>query len=151
MTESADAPIELPVPASRGKRFVNLVVDLLGFYVFLTAVLLLIDATAPNFMQRWKAGQGLAFATNMAVFFLYYVGCEALTLRSLGKLITRTRVVAFDGGIPSFGQIAWRTLLRHLPFEWLPLFAGDGEGGTGLPLHDRWSRTVVVEMPRTEP
>ena len=144
-----DADADLPIPAPRGKRFLNLIIDLLGFYAFLTAVLLAIGFTAPNFMERWKTEQGLALATNMVIFFLYYVGFEALTLRSPGKLLTRTRVVAFDGGVPSFGQIAWRTLLRHLPFEWLPLLAGEG-AAFGMPLHDRWSRTMVVEIPRPD-
>jgi uncharacterized RDD family membrane protein YckC len=148
MQEILDAPNELPIPAPRGKRFLNLVVDLLGFYAFLTIILLAIGVTAPNFLERWKAEQGLAVATNMVIFFFYYVGWEALTLRSPGKLLTRTLVVSFDGGVPSFSQIALRTLLRHLPLEWLPMLLADGQGGWGLPLHDRWSRTVVVEAPK---
>jgi uncharacterized RDD family membrane protein YckC len=150
MDESADAPCEAPTPASRGKRFLNLVVDLLGFYAFLTAILFAIGSAAPHFMERWKTEQGLAFATNLAIFFFYYVGCEALTLRSPGKLLTRTRVVAFDGGIPSFGQIALRTLLRQLPLEWLPLLMTDEAGAARLPLHDQWSGTLVAEIPKPE-
>jgi uncharacterized RDD family membrane protein YckC len=151
MQEILDAQNELPVPAPRAKRFLNLIVDLLGFYAFLTAILLAVGATAPNFMERWKTEQGLALVTNMVIFFFYYVGWEALTLRSPGKLLTRTMVVSLDGGVPGFSQIAMRTLLRHLPLEWLPMLLSDGEGGNGLPLHDRWSRTVVVESPkRTE-
>ncbi len=146
MQEILDAQNELPIPAPRGKRFLNLIVDLLGFYAFLTAVLLAIGLVAPNFMERWKAEQGLALTTNMVIFFFYYAGWEALSLRSPGKLITGTAVVSFDGGVPSFSQIALRTLLRHLPLEWLPMLLADGQGGTGLPLHDRWSRTLVVEV-----
>lgn len=150
MDESAEAAAEIPVPAPRGKRFANLVLDLLGFYIFLTGVLMAIESAAPNFMERWKTEKGLAIATNLVIFFLYYVGTEALTLGSPGKWVTRTRVVDFGGGVPGFGQIAFRTLLRQLPLEWLPLFAGDGEGAAGLPLHDRWSRTVVVEVPKRD-
>lgn len=139
---------EALIPAPKGKRFLNLVVDLAGFYGFLIAILAILDLTAPNFMARWKAEQGLAVATNLVAFFLYYVGCEALTLRSPGKWLTGTRVVTFEGGVPGFGQIAVRTMLRHLPFEWLPLFLSDGEGGSGLPIHDRWSGTLVVEIPK---
>lgn len=150
MDESAEAAAEMPVPAPRGKRCLNLIVDLLGFYVFLTGVLMVIEATAPNFMERWKTEKGLAIATNLVAFFLYYVGSEALTLRSPGKWVTRTRVVDFEGGVPSFSQIAIRTLLRQLPLEWLPIFAGDEAGAAGLPLHDRWSGTVVVEIPKRD-
>lgn len=150
MDETAQAAVEAPIPAPRMKRFLNLVVDLVGFYVFLTGILMAIEVTAPNFMERWKTEKGLTIATNLVIFFLYYVGSEALTLRSPGKLVTRTRVVNFEGGVPSFSQIAFRTLLRQFPLEWLPLFAGDGQGASGLPLHDRWSRTVVVEIPKRD-
>lgn len=134
------------VPASRGKRFANLIIDIAGFYAFLLAVMSAIGFTAPNFLERWKAGQGLAFGTNLVVFFLYYVICEGLTMRSPGKFLTGTKVVSFDGGVPGFGQIAFRTILRHLPFEWLPLFSEGEDGIPGLPLHDRWSGTLVVSL-----
>ena len=148
MDESSEAAVAMPIPARPGKRFLNLVLDLLGFYLFLTGILMAIEVTAPNFMERWKTERGLAIATNLVLFFLYYVGGEALTLRSPGKLLTRTRVVDFSGGVPSFSQIAIRTLLRQWPLEWFPLLMRDGEGVRGLPLHDRWSRTVVVEIPK---
>jgi uncharacterized RDD family membrane protein YckC len=151
MDESAEDAAGMPVPASRGKRFLNLCVDLLAFYAFLTVILMMIGVTAPNFMERWKVEKGLAIATNLAIFFLFYVGCEALTLRSPGKLLTRTRVVAFDGGVPSFSQLAFRTLLRQFPFEWLPIFMTDEAGEAGLPIHDRWSGTRVVVIPKEEP
>jgi uncharacterized RDD family membrane protein YckC len=150
MDESAKAVVEMPVPAPRGKRVLNLVLDLLGFYLFLTGILMAFEFAAPNFMERWKTERGLAIATNLAIFFFYYVGSEALTLRSPGKMVTRTRVVDFGGGIPSFSQIALRTILRQWPLEWFPLLMRDADGAPGLPLHDRWSRTVVVEIPKRD-
>jgi len=150
MDESAEAAVAMPVPAPRGKRFLNLVLDLLGFYLFLTAILMAIEFAAPNFMERWKTERGLAIATNLVIFFFYYVGSEALTLRSPGKMVTRTRVVDFGGGVPSFSQIALRTILRQWPLEWFPLLMRDADGAPGLPLHDRWSRTVVVEIPKPD-
>jgi len=140
----------MPIPAPRGKRILNLVLDLLGFYLFLTGILMAIEVAAPNFMERWKTERGLAIATNLVIFFFYYVGSEALTLRSPGKMVTRTRVVDFGGGVPSFGQIAFRTILRQWPLEWFPLLMRDAEGAPGLPLHDRWSRTLVVEIPKRD-
>ncbi len=136
----SDEPLR---PAGKAKRIVNVMVDAFGYYLFLYVVMQGIKITAPNFLARWEQGQALAFFTNIAVFFLYYVICEGLTMRSPGKLLTGTKVVGFDGGIPSLGQIAGRTLLRHLPFEWLSIF---GANGGGIPLHDRWSGTVVVDI-----
>jgi uncharacterized RDD family membrane protein YckC len=140
---SATEPLR---PASKGKRFVNLIVDMIGYYAFLIAIMIFIGITAPNFMQRWEAGKGLAFATNVVVFFLYYLVCEGMTMSSPGKLLTRTKVVSEDGGVPTLGQIALRTLIRHVPFEWLPIFGGNGDAAAGVPLHDKWSRTVVISI-----
>jgi uncharacterized RDD family membrane protein YckC len=58
----------------------------------------------------------------------------------MGKLLTRTMVVAADGGRPTWGAVALRTLCRLVPLEALTyLFSRDHHG-----LHDWASRTRVV-------
>ena len=146
----ADALPTLPAeplrPASKGKRFVNQLVDVVGFYAFLFAILILLAVTAPNFMQRWQEGKALSMITNLVIFFLYYLICEGMTMRSPGKLLTGTKVVSADGGVPTLGQIVVRTLVRHVPFEWIPLFSENGDDGSAIPLHDKLSRTVVISI-----
>ena len=150
MEESNSVGVEaqgIPLkPASKGKRFINMLVDIVGFYLFLLVILLFISLAWPNFMQRWMAEQGLAFVTNIIIFFFYYLIFEGMTLRSPGKLITRTKVVTLDGGVPTLGQIALRTMLRHVPFEWISIFGENAADGMAVPMHDRWSKTVVIDI-----
>ena len=58
----------------------------------------------------------------------YYVILEGMTGRTLGKLITGTKVVNERGEPPSFGQILGRTFSRFIPFEVFSFLAEDGRG-----------------------
>ena len=71
------------------------------------------------------------------VLVLYWLLTEALFGRTLGKLVTGTRVVALDGSRIGWGPAALRTLSRLVPFEGLSY-------SKGLMWHDRWTKTRVV-------
>lgn len=68
----------------------------------------------------------------------YYVALESMFGISLGKLVTRTKVVAESGDRASLQQIIIRSLCRFVPFEPFSFF-GQSRGW-----HDRWSGTRVV-------
>lgn len=70
--------------------------------------------------------------------FLYYYGFEVLLEATPGKFITRTRVKTTKGGRATPAQIAIRTLIRLVPFEFLTFLIGKG-------LHDKLSETTVIE------
>jgi uncharacterized RDD family membrane protein YckC len=72
------------------------------------------------------------------------VSCEWLTGRSLGKLATGTRVIAAEGGPPSFARVLGRTLARFIPFEAFS-FLTDRDGRP-VGWHDSLSRTRVVRV-----
>jgi uncharacterized RDD family membrane protein YckC len=74
---------------------------------------------------------------NVAVALGCYVVCEALFGRTLGKVLSRSRVVMDSGERPPLGAILLRTLVRIVPFEPFSMFSGHG-------WHDRWSGTQVV-------
>lgn len=76
------------------------------------------------------------------MIFLYYVGMEAMLGRTLGKLVTGTRVVSVDGTDPSIGQIIGRTLCRSIPFDPLSFLFGSEPVGW----HDKISGTRVISV-----
>ena len=76
---------------------------------------------------------------GLLVFFLYYFISEALTARTIGKLITGTVVVTKNGEKPSLKAIAIRSASRLVPFEAFS-FLGNNVGW-----HDKWSDTYVVK------
>lgn len=72
---------------------------------------------------------------------IYYFLFELLTQRTLGKLITRTKVVNSDGGKLSLRSIFVRTIARYIPFEVLSFVGSKNPRGW----HDILSYTTVVD------
>lgn len=120
--------------ASRGLRFGNFLVDQFACFAIMIGLVFVpgvgLDLLAgPNPVQNYLVGGLIRLG--------YYVTCEATTGRTLGKLITGTRVVRRSGDTPSFAQIVGRSLSRLMPFDELS-FIGSSRW------HDRWSGTRVV-------
>lgn len=131
--------------ASTGSRFVHLVVDTVMYYVFVFILMLMLGAFigvfAPDYVSELNDdGPWFAYLLFLIGYFSYYVFCESVFGRTVGKLITNTKVVDQNGNLPSTGTIFMRTLVRLVPFEAFSFF-GDSERGW----HDRWSNTYVVK------
>ena len=67
----------------------------------------------------------------------YYILCESLWGKTIAKIITKTKVVSYQGEKPSFFLIVWRTLCRLIPFD--PISFAEKIG-----CHDSLSATIVV-------
>ncbi|PJJ47997.1 RDD family protein [Hymenobacter chitinivorans] len=136
-----DSPLALTL-ATSGQRFANSVIDTIAFYMLffaLAVVLGILSAVIGNAAIVDSLDGPLGTLLSLGVLFAYYFGMELLTGRTLGKLITRTRVVMEDGTKPTASAIAKRTLCRMIPFEAFS-FLTDGPG-----MHDRLSNTRVVK------
>jgi uncharacterized RDD family membrane protein YckC len=137
------------VLASGTKRFINMIVDYIVFYllalafVFISAVvgaLLFPEKIEIMFDESNSGSQLWMYVLIYVAYVFYYTTQEAVTGRTVGKLITGTRVVNKEGKIPSTGVIFRRSLSRLVPFEAFS-FLGDGSRGW----HDAWTDTWVVE------
>lgn len=139
------------VLASKGLRFANYIIDyiiqaalgaaigfVLGFIADLTGSYGLIDFF-------FYSGRLMEFIFGYLVLFIYYTTFETLTGRSLGKYVTNTKVVLYDGSKPAFSDIAARSLSRMIPLE---QFSFLGELGKGW--HDSISKTYVVDIKKFE-
>ena len=135
--ESAEFVPAPPVPASLSRRLGNFVLDALVLGVIETfsgssiAVFLQVDVD--------QLDANLDLGLFGLALMLCYVLPEWLCGRTVGKLVTGTKVVSLDGERPSFLRIVLRTIVRFVPFEPLSFVFG---GMTGW--HDDWSRTRVV-------
>jgi uncharacterized RDD family membrane protein YckC len=134
-----DGPIAL-IPVSGGLRFANYLVDALvaqlggGFLLGLGVALVLRDK-ANEFLES-----GFLTVLSLLVFIAYYIVFEALTGRTLGKLVTGTKVVDASGNKPSFGKIVGRNFARLIPFEAFSFLGSSARGW-----HDSLSGTYVVK------
>ena len=119
--------------ASMGKRFLNSLIDTIAYYAIVFVMGMVAVLSSHN----------LLIQENLTIFalilmFLYFVVFESLFGKTLGKLITKTKVVMEDGSKPSFTRIMGRSLCRFIPFDGLSYLGGS------IGWHDKFSKTRVV-------
>jgi uncharacterized RDD family membrane protein YckC len=139
--------------ASWGQRFATILLDLVFldfFSVFLASTLgkLLHNLGLLHDSYRWWDNDSFILNIILCLIpFLYYVPQEALSGRTLGKLITGTKAISEDGTELSFGQALGRTLCRFIPFEAFSFF-----GGKGRPRgwHDSIPKTKVISTRKVQ-
>lgn len=127
--------------ASAGIRFANYIIDLIGFYA-LVFIIGIIFALSNITIEESRLND---YIFGITIMILYYMITEGLSGRSLGKLITKTKVINMENEKPSFINILGRTMCRFIPFEAFS-FLGDGKGW-----HDSISKTRVVKIKRINP
>jgi len=138
------APVEDPKArryalASRGRRLANWFIDQFCLVFVWSLLVAIVAVYVERDVDSLIDTDFKVYAFGIAAIVLYYVPCESLTGRTLGKLLTGTRTVTASGGHPSFEQILLRTLVRFVHFEFLSFLRPDPIG-----FHDRWSGTRVV-------
>jgi len=121
------------VDADAGKRFLNLLIDI-GAVIFLIVVFnkILYHHSIFSYLGMFKI-------LDIAVVFAYFYGLENSLGQTVGKMITKTKVVNFDGGKPTTQQMLVRTFSRVIPLEPVLLIGGKW-------LHDSLSQTRVVNQ-----
>lgn len=120
-----------------GIRFVNFLVD---FIVWL--VLAFIISSIIGFFVQ-PSDQGMislvGYLFIFGTFIAYYAMMEIKFQKTVGKFVTKTKVVNMNGDKPTDGDIITRTFCRLIPFDRLSfLFVRNG-------IHDFLSKTKVVK------
>ncbi|CAL2074915.1 RDD family protein [Tenacibaculum sp. 190524A05c] len=109
---------------TKGTRIVNFTID---YFIILVIYIIVVTITYNN--------SELLF---ILIYFLYYLILESVTQgQTIGKIVTKTKVVNYLNEKPSFKKIFWRTLLRLNPFDTASYLFGQ-EG------HDSISKTKLV-------
>ena len=132
--------------ASQGKRLANFLIDRIvllllsiGLGILLGVALALI---APSYLELFEQDNFLfEYFIGFVLGTIYYSIFEGLTGRSVGKLITKTKVVNEEGEKAGFDSIVLRSLCRYIPFEAFSFLGSDAIGW-----HDTLSKTRVVEI-----
>ena len=136
--------------ASKGKRFVNFLLDTMIFipifsfiWLFILAILLYIISPElfANFIDFFKSGNLQKSLLQAASWIVYYSFFEGLIGRTLAKYISKTKVVNAKGEKPDFKTILIRSLCRLFPFEQFSFLSSDSTGW-----HDEWSKTIVIKI-----
>jgi uncharacterized RDD family membrane protein YckC len=133
--------------ASTFKRIINSVVDMTTFFIIwiILSVVLMILGFNKEYTDETRESLPIApFIILIPTFWGYYIITEYFFQKTLGKLITKTKVIStktFEK--PTLLQIIGRTLSRSIPFEYFSFFAST-EG-----FHDKLSKTRVININET--
>lgn len=123
--------------APLSKRIVNYLIDVIivSLIVFTLGTSLQIEiSTAKGEITE------MGFLIMMLTIVIYYFLLESIFGKTIGKFITRTKVISNDGGKASFLQCFIRAAARLLPFEQI-----SGLFFKGIFWHDAIPKTMVVE------
>jgi len=115
-----------PVPVN--KRVINYLVDSLSIALIIV------------FFQSF----GIEILGNVfqiyLLFYTYFFFMEAAFGQTIGKFVTRTKVVDLNGEKPTLGRIALRSICRFIPFDPISFLFQDR-----VFWHDSLSKTRVVD------
>lgn len=123
--------------ASKSKRLLNFLIDSLLVSILMNTIIVFVyyDLKTKQF-NIGSIEKRLIIACGMII---YYFMCELIFNQTLGKKITKTKVVKLNGDKATFVNILIRSLSRLIPFYPIS-FLGLASRG----LHDIFSQTKVV-------
>jgi len=119
------------VEAEGVKRFLNFVIDAV------IVISLIIIFNKFYFMLSILHVHDARNLFDLALIFTYFYGLESSLGQTVGKMLTKTKVVSDNGEKPTTQQMLVRTISRFIPLEPVLYIGGNW-------LHDSLSRTRVV-------
>jgi uncharacterized RDD family membrane protein YckC len=132
--------------ASQGIRLANYIIDLIALVIinfFLSLIsIILYNLTSKSFFFYFYNNNSFLWEYLMGIIVatLYYFFFENFSNgRTLGKLITNTKVLSIDGSKPSMTQILYRSFCRIVPFNAVSFLGYNG-------WHDSWTETRVINI-----
>jgi len=128
------------VPASKGKRFANYIVDQIVITIVMLCFFIALDYA--SILNLEGLNPILDRLLGMLFAAVAYILFESLLKgKTIGKYITQTRaVMRHTGEVPDTNTIVKRSFSRIVPFE---PFSFLGERAEGW--HDKWSETMVID------
>lgn len=137
MTSQEDATAPL--------RFINYIIDLLSFYAVIIALIILIALSAYG-SRVFEAIEDMSDLSDFVILHILY-GFYMLIIegvfkgKTLGTLITGTRVVRQHTSSFGWRDALRRGFMRMIPLEYIT-------GFVGRPFHDQWTETRVIKERR---
>ncbi|MET0243557.1 MAG: RDD family protein [Flavitalea sp.] len=144
-TEDILTPEYTPTHADTNKRFVNYLVDFVVFYAIIFGVSFTLAIFSPDTLEGLDTespGANLLDRLLSLVLYGLYMGTVESIFKgkSLGKMITKTRAVNYDGTPIDIKTAFLRGFSRAVPFCAFSAF-----GTPSNPWHDRWTNTLVAD------
>jgi len=118
-------------------RFLNFTIDTIAFLILVFIIGLIFDFIFPR--EQNTPIEFIAYLLIISSFFGYYIFLESKYQKTIGKFITKTKVVTKLNEKPELKDIIVRTICRLIPFDRISfLFMKNG-------FHDSLSNTIVIK------
>jgi uncharacterized RDD family membrane protein YckC len=126
--------------ANAGLRFLNYLIDTIVLYlVFFAGTIMLLSTRVIS--DSFLDSTMFSFS-GIIVFFFYYLIFETVSNgRTIGKYITRTRVIKENGDKPRLKDYFIRSVSRFIPFEQFSAFSKNAHMW-----HDGFASTRVIKV-----
>ena len=123
---------------SSGIRFLNYIIDFIVAYLLILIVFIVLGIFISSTYDSLLASL-IILIIAFGTLLTYYAIMEIKFQKTVGKFITKTKVVKLNGDKPNTSEIIIRTLCRLIPFDVISyLFVKNG-------LHDYLSKTKVIK------
>lgn len=136
------------VQASHSLRLANYFIDFIFFYLLVFIIARVIDIENPISLSALKDNDPDSFLQNfitLVSYGLYMFLMEAILRgRSIGKFITGTKAVNFDGSPITSKTALFRGLSRIVPLD-----SFSALGSSCFPWHDAWAKTYVIDLKKS--
>jgi uncharacterized RDD family membrane protein YckC len=131
--------------ATGTRRFLNHIIDSVIYYLLAiistVVIIILFELFYPGKISLSEdSTPWWIYVIGIIIYLSYYTFCESVFGRTVGKLITGTRVVNKYGKTPDTKTILLRSLSRLVPFEPFSFLGSEPRGW-----HDMWTNTYVVD------
>jgi len=137
----ADTSEALPLQyVGSGTRFLNFLIDNIFCYILQASLGLLIVLIFREKGLNHLNASCIGNLYGILITVLYYSILEYRFGWTIGKLITKTRVITEIGTPITLPQAIGRSFARFVPFEPFSCFGTESRGW-----HDSWSKTYVVK------
>lgn len=123
------------VLASSSKRILHYIIDPIIILLTAIAVALIMKITKPEFLLIYF----------ISIYLIYYISLEYFCFQTIGKVLTKSKVISTSGTKPSFSQICIRTVCRLIPYEQFSYI------NNNVVLHDKLSKTIVIDLEYNKP
>lgn len=123
--------------ASVVKRFCIGFIDVIIIFLFYSVIIACLVKLFPSF--SYEAAVGVLFISIVIYYFIFEFMFKG---RTIGKFITKTKVVNKKGKSPTIKQVLTRIFCRFMPFEYFTILTRKDR----TTLHDGASGTRVVKI-----
>jgi uncharacterized RDD family membrane protein YckC len=116
---------------TRTLRLYNFLIDSLFYFVTVSILILILKTFYNKELLKWIL---------ITYYYIYYLTFELIFGQTIGKMITKTKVVTSNETRISFSKILLRTLLRLIPIDFISYLVSPNG------IHDNLSNTKLVKL-----